>query len=70
MEAGRTTDGTERMTAKLNGKCKVYFSVDTMASKSVVTKGTLDKLRLEMPVATQRLRQPVRFQLADNSEVK
>ena len=23
--------GTERMTAKLNGKCEIYFSVDTMA---------------------------------------
>ena len=34
-----------------------------MASKSEVTEETLDKLRLEMPVATQRLRQPVRFQL-------
>ena len=38
----RATDGTERITAKLNGKCEVYFSVDTMASKSIVTEGTLD----------------------------
>ena len=59
------------MAATLNGKSEIYFSVDTMASKSVVTEGTLDKLRLEIPVATQRLRQPVRFQLAaDNSDVK
>ena len=58
------------MAATLNGKCDIYISIDTMASKSVVTEGTLDKLRLEMPVATQRLKQPVRFQLADNSEVQ
>ena len=63
--------GTERMSAKLNEKCEIYFSVvDTMASKSVVTEGTLDKLRLEMPVAAQRLKRPVRFQLADDSEVQ
>ena len=36
------TAGTERMTAKLNGKCDMYFSVDTMALKSVVTEGTID----------------------------
>ena len=40
-----------------------------MASKSVVTVGTLEELQLEMPVATQRLKEAVRFQLADNSEV-
>ena len=40
-----------------------------MASKSVVTEGTLGELQLEMPVATQRLKEAVRFQLADNSEV-
>ena len=45
--------GTERMSAKLNGKCDIYFSVDTMASKSVITEGTLAKLRLEMPVPTR-----------------
>ena len=43
------------MTATLNGKCELFFSVDTMASKSVVTEETIDKLRLEMPVATQQL---------------
>ena len=41
-----------------------------MASESVVTEGNLAKIQLEMPVATQRLTQPVRFQLADNSEVQ
>ena len=41
-----------------------------MASKSAVTAGTLDSLLLQMPVASQRMKQPVRFQLADNSEVK
>ena len=53
--------GTERMSAALNGRCMIYFSVDTMASKSVVTEGTLAKLQLEMPVATQKMKQPVRF---------
>ena len=34
------TDGTERMQTTLNGKC---------------AEGTLDRLRLQMPVGTQRL---------------
>ena len=66
---GQAPAGTERMSAILNKRVQVYFSVDTMASKSVVTEGTLGELQLEMPVATQRLREAVRFQLADNSEV-
>ena len=32
-----------------------------MASKSVVTEKTLGDLQLEMPVATQRLKEAVRF---------
>ena len=48
------TDGAERMTtAKFNSKREVYLGVDTMASKSVVTEGTLDRLRIEMPMATR-----------------
>ena len=66
---GEAPAGTERMSAILNKRVQVYFSVDTMASKSVVTEGTLGELQLEMPVATQRLREAVRFQLADNSEM-
>ena len=56
------------MQATLNGRCTIFFSVDTMASKSVVTARTLDNLRLWMPVASQRLKPPVKFQLADDSE--
>ena len=66
---GKATVGTERMSAILNKRVQVYFLVDTMASKSVVTEETLGDLQLEMPVVTQRLKEAVRFQLADNSEV-
>ena len=66
---GQAPAGTERISAILNKRVQVYFSVDTITSKSVVTEGTLGELQLEMPVATQRLREAVRFQLADNSEV-
>ena len=66
---GEASAGTERMSAILNKRVRVYFSVDTMASKSVVTEGTLGELQLEMPVATQRLQEAVRFQFTDNSEV-
>ena len=35
----------------------------------MVTEGTLADLQLEMPVATQKFKEAVRFQLADNSKV-
>ena len=44
------------MKAKSNGKATNYFSVDTMASKSVVTEGMLEGLRLQMLVATSTRR--------------
>ena len=69
VRGGGAKGGTERMSAILNKRVQVYFSADTMASKSVVTEITLDELQLKMPVATQRLKEAVRFQLADNSEV-
>ena len=69
VKEGGAPTGTKRISAILNKRVQIYFSVDTMASKSVVKEGTLGELQLEMPVATQRLKKVVRFQLADYSEV-
>ena len=46
------------------------IDVDTMASKSCMTTGMLEDLRLLIKIATQKLTRAVKFTLGENSEAK
>ena len=53
----------------INGKIRAKIDVDTMASRSCMSSGILDDLRMLTPIATQTLTTAVTFMLGDNSEV-
>ena len=53
----------------INGKIRANIDVDTMASRSCMTSGILDDMKLLTPIATQTLITAVTFTLGDNSEV-
>ena len=54
-QAGESA-GTERMSATLNGRCKIYFSCGYDGVQKCSDRGNNGKLQLKMPVATQRLK--------------
>ena len=49
----------------INGQIEANIDVDTMASKSCMTIGMLEDLRLLIPIATQKLTKAVKFTLGD-----
>ena len=53
----------------INGKIRANIDVDTMVSRSCMTSGILDDMKLLTPIATQTLTTAVTFTLGDNSEV-
>ena len=53
----------------INGKISANIDVDTMASRSCMTSGIHEDMKVLAPIAIQTLTQAVTFTLGDNSEI-
>ena len=67
--AAAATSRGSTLKVMINGKIRANIDVDTMASRSCMTSGILDDMKLLTPIATQTLITAVTFTLGDNSEV-